>query len=171
MVLELRPPHSPSLAALLTLWPVALSYILSFVYIGIYWNNHHHLMRATERIRGLSLWANLFWLFWITLIPFATAWMSENRFATVPVALYGAVLLMNAVAFFLLQHEVVRVNGPSSALSRAVAHDLKRRWSIGLYVLALAVVAWLPWLSCLLYAAVAGMWFIPDRRFERAMSR
>lgn len=171
MVLELHVPRSAHWSALFSLWPVALSYILSFAYIGIYWNNHHHLMRATERIRGITLWANLYWLFWVTLIPFATAWMSEDKFGTAPVALYGFILLMTALAFFLLQYEVTHFNGPDSALSRAVAHDAKARWSVGLYVLALVVVAWVPWLSCTLYAVVAAMWFVPDRRFERAMAR
>jgi len=171
MVLELEPPHEPQWRALLGQWPVALSYILSFIYVGIYWNNHHHLMRVTEGIRGRILWANLYWLFWITLIPFSTAWMSETEFATVPVALYGFVLLMAAGGYFLLQHEIVLFNGRDSALARAVGHDVKGKLSALLYLLALLVVAWWPYLSCALYAAVAAMWFIPDRRFERAAVR
>lgn len=171
MVLELKPPESPEWRLLLRQWPVALSYILSFVYVGIYWNNHHHLMRVTEGIRGRILWANLYWLFWITLIPFATAWMSETEFATVPVALYGFVLLMTACGFFLLQHEIVRFNGHHSLLAEALGHDTKGKISAALYIVALCVVHWVPYLSCLLYAVVAAIWFIPDRRFERAVMR
>lgn len=171
MVLELRPPHAPEWGALLAQWPVALSYILSFVYIGLYWNNHHHLLRTTEHISGGVLWANLYWLFWMTLIPFATAWMSETRFATVPVALYGFVLLMAAVGFLLLQRRLVAVNGRDSVLSRAVGTDSKGKLSLVLYVAALVVVNWLPWLACTFYALVAALWFVPDRRFEKVMSR
>lgn len=171
MVLELKPPHAPAWRALAAQWPVALSYILSFIYIGIYWNNHHHLMRVTEGIRGRILWANLYWLFWMTLIPFATAWMSETEFATVPVALYGFVLLMAACGFFLLQHEIVRFNGRDSLLAKAVGRDTKGKISAVLYLAALAVVSWQPYLSCALYAVVAAIWFIPDRRFERAVMR
>lgn len=171
MVLELKPPHAPEWQALTAQWPVALSYILSFIYIGIYWNNHHHLMQVSDGIRGRILWANLYWLFWMTLIPFATAWMSETEFATVPVALYGFVLLMAAGGFFLLQYEIVRFNGRDSLLARAVGRDIKGKISAVLYIVALAVVSWQPYLSCALYAAVAAIWFIPDRRFERAVMR
>lgn len=168
MVLELKPPHVPELAAVIAQWPVALSYVLSFLYIGIYWNNHHHMMRAAENISGRVLWANLFLLFWITLIPFSTAWMSENHFAAVPVGLYGVVLLMAAASFLLLQREIIAVNGPQSGLGRAVGADWKGRLSLGLYLLAIGIAAWAPWASCLLYVAVALIWFVPDRRFERA---
>jgi uncharacterized membrane protein len=171
MVLELKPPHAPQWRALAAQWPVALSYILSFIYIGIYWNNHHHLMRVTEGIRGRVLWANLYWLFWMTLIPFATAWLSETEFAAVPAALYGFVLLMAAGGFFLLQREIVQFNGRDSALAKAVGRDIKGKISAALYLVALAVVSWWPYLSCILYAVVAAIWFIPDRRFERAVLR
>lgn len=171
MVLELDPPHVPEWNALLSQWPVALSYILSFIYVGLYWNNHHHMMRATERINGQVLWANLYWLFWMTLVPFTTAWMSETRFATVPVALYGFVLLMAAGGFLLLQRAIVVFNGSESALSRAVGHDAKGKLSLALYLAALAVVTWLPRLSCVLYAVVAVIWIVPDRRFEKVVSR
>ncbi len=167
MVMDLKAPEDTSWPALLALWPVALSYLLSFVYVGIYWNNHHHLMLVSERIRGITLWCNLLLLFWITLIPFATSWMSKHEFASVPVALYGIVLLMAALSFFLLQYEIIRVNGSNSALSKAVGRDIKGRWSVGLYVVALIVSAWAPWFSCLCYAVVACIWFIPDRRFEK----
>ncbi|TAL76612.1 MAG: DUF1211 domain-containing protein [Beijerinckiaceae bacterium] len=152
------------------LWPVALSYILSFVYIGIYWNNHHHMMHATERINGRVLWANLFLLFWITLIPFTTAWISENRFASITVTVYGFVLLMASFAFLLLQREILLCNGPQSRVARALGRDAKGKLSSVLYIIALVVAAWLPWLSCILYAAVAVIWLVPDRRFEKVIS-
>ncbi len=171
MVLELKPPHTPEWAAVLGQWPVALSYILSFVYIGLYWNNHHHMLRATGRISGGILWANLYWLFWMTLIPFTTAWMSETRFATVPVALYGFVLLMAAGGFLLLQRRIVIVNGRDSELSRVLGRDSKGKLSLVLYIAALVVVHWLPWLACVFYALVAAIWFVPDRRFEKVISR
>lgn len=166
MVLELKPPHVAEWSALLALWPVALSYILSFVYIGLYWNNHHHFFLLTEHINGRVMWANLHWLFWVTLVPFTTAWMSENFFASVPVALYGFNLLMTGMAFLLMQREIVKLNGRDSVLSQAVGADLKGKASLALYLAALAVVYWAPWLSCTLYAAVAAIWFIPDRRIE-----
>lgn len=172
MVLELKPPHSPEWHALLAQWPVALSYILSFIYIGLYWNNHHHLMLTTNRINGRILWANLHWLFWVTLVPFATSWMSENHFASAPVALYGVVLLMTGVAFLLMQREIVVFNGPDSLTGKALGRaDFKGKSSMILYVLALAMVAWLPWASCVLYAVVAAIWFVPDRRFEKVVAR
>ncbi|HEX7340176.1 MAG TPA: TMEM175 family protein [Rhodanobacteraceae bacterium] len=172
MVLELRPPHTAEWQALLTQWPVALSYILSFIYIGLYWNNHHHLMLTTERIDGRILWANLHWLFWVTLVPFATAWLSESRFASVPAALYGVVLLMTGVAFLLMQRAIIVLNGADSLTRKALgARDVKGASSLVLYLVALAVVAWLPWISCVLYAAVAAIWFVPDRRFEKVVTR
>jgi uncharacterized membrane protein len=170
MVLELKPPHAPEWHALLALWPVALSYILSFIYIGLYWNNHHHMFLLTERINGRVMWANLHWLFWVTLVPFTTAWMSENHFSTVPVALYGFVLLMTGIAFLLMQHEILKLNGPGSALARAVGRDLKGWSSLILYLAALAIVAWVPWASCALYAVVAAIWFTPDRRIETRLA-
>lgn len=170
MVLELKPPHVPGWHALLALWPVALSYILSFVYIGLYWNNHHHMFLLAERINGRVMWANLHWLFWVTLVPFTTAWMSENRFATVPVALYGFVLLMTGAAFLLMQHEIVKVGGRDSALSKALGRDLKGWSSLIVYVVALAVVMWAPWVSCALYAVVAAIWIVPDRRIETRLT-
>lgn len=170
MVLELKPPHETSWAALLILWPVALSYILSFVYIGIYWNNHHHMMHATEHINGRVLWANLFLLFWITLVPFTTAWMSENRFASITVTVYGFVLLMASFGFLLLQREILLCNGPQSRVARALGRDAKGKLFSVLYIIALVVAAWLPWFSCLLYAIVAVIWLVPDRRFEKVLS-
>ncbi len=171
MVLELTPPHVPQWQALLMQWPVALSYVLSFVYVGLYWNNHHHMLRATEHVNGSVLWANLYWLFWMTLVPFTTAWMSETAFATVPVALYGFVLLMAAGGYVLLSRAIVAANGREGTLSRAMGSDIKGKSSVGLYVLALAVVTWMPWLSCVLYAVVAAIWIVPDRRLEKVLSR
>ena len=172
MVLELTPPHVPTWHALQGLWPVLLSYVLSFVYIGIYWNNHHHMMRATGRINGRVLWANLHLLFWLSLIPFTTAWMSENRFAQVPVVVYGAVLLLAALAWPFLQREIVACNGGhDSALATALGSDVKGKLSVGLYVAAIALAFVGPWLSCVLYAVVAAIWFVPDRRFEKVVSR
>lgn len=170
MVLELHPPHQASWAALLALWPVALSYVLSFIYIGIYWNNHHHMLRVTEHINGRVLWANLFLIFWMTLIPLTTAWMSENEFASIPIAAYGFVLLMAALAFLLLEREILLCNGRESRFGRALGRDAKGKLSLALYLAALAAAAWLPWLSCIIYASVAAIWFVPDRRFERAAS-
>lgn len=170
MVLELRPPHQSGWAALLALWPVALSYVLSFIYIGIYWNNHHHMMRVTDRINGRVLWANLFLIFWITLIPMTTAWMSESEFASAPIIAYGFVLLMAAVAFLLLQREILLCEGRELRLGRALGRDAKGKLSFSLYIAALVAATWLPWLSCILYAAVAAIWFVPDRRFEEAAS-
>ncbi len=171
MVLELEPPRVAEWTALAGQWPVALSYVLSFIYVGLYWNNHHHMLRATERIGGPVLWANLYWLFWMTLVPFTTAWMSETEFATVPVALYGFVLLMAAGGFLLLQRSIVKWNGSRSRLSRAVGRDAKGKLSLVFYLAALAVVAWVPLLSCALYAVVAAIWIVPDRRFEKVVSR
>ncbi|HET8555272.1 MAG TPA: TMEM175 family protein [Rhodanobacteraceae bacterium] len=172
MVLELKPPHMPTWHALQHVWPVLLSYVLSFVYIGIYWNNHHHMMRATSRISGRVLWANLHLLFWLSLIPFTTAWMSENRFALVPVVVYGAVLLLAALAWPLLQREIVACNGGrGSAIAAALGGDVKGKLSIGLYVAAIVLAFVGPWLSCVLYAVVAAMWFVPDRRFEKVVTR
>ncbi len=163
--------QAPGWQALAGQWPVALSYVLSFVYVGLYWNKHHHMLRATEHIDGRVLWANLYWLFWMTFVPFATAWLSETHFAAVPAALYGFVLLMAAGGFLLLQRAIVCRNGPDSGLGRAVGRDFKGKLSLVIYVVALAVVAWVPWLSCLLYAVVAAIWFVPDRRFEKAVSK
>jgi uncharacterized membrane protein len=171
MVLELKPPHGAQWTALATQWPVGLSYVLSFIYVGLYWNNHHHMLYATERVNGGVLWANLYWLFWMTLIPFTTAWMSETRFAAVPVALYGFVLLMAAGGFLILQRAIVGLNGRESKLSQAVGRDAKGKLSLVLYAAALAVVAWMPWLSCVLYAVVAAIWIVPDRRFEKVVTR
>jgi len=168
MVLEMKAPHSPTWEALRELWPVLLSYILSFVYVGIYWNNHHHMLHATERVNGRAMWANLHLLFWVSLFPFVTAWMSENHFAAVPTALYGAVLLMAAIAWPILLRELIACNGgEQSSLARAVGRDVKGKLSIFLYASAIPLAFVNPWISCALYVAVAAIWFIPDRRIEK----
>ncbi len=168
MVLEMRAPHGTDVASLVPLLPVFLSYVLSFVNVGLYWNNHHHFLQAAERVDGRVLWANLFLLFWLSLFPFATAWMGENHFAPVPVALYGAVLLMAAVAWRPFQSAIIRANGGSrSVLAQAVkGHDLKGLVPLVLYSAAIPLAFVHPAISGVLYVAVAAMWFIPDRRIE-----
>ena len=169
MVLELKVPHGEDLAALAPLWPVFLSYVLSFVYVGIYWNNHHHFLHAAQHVNGRVLWANLHLLFWLSLFPFATGWMGENHFAATPVALYGVVLLMASIAYYILQQTIIRAEGPNSVLRRAVGPDWKGRLSSALYVLAIATARWLPSLAELIYVSVALMWLVPDRRIEQAL--
>ena len=170
MVLELRPPHGTDLSALRPLMPVLLSYILSFVYLGIYWNNHHHMLHVTHRVTGTILWANLHLLFWLSLIPFVSAWMGENHLASTPTALYGVVLLMAAVAYWVLQQQILRAEGPRSVLATAVGRDLKGKISPLLYVLAIGVASVRPALAHAVYVLVALMWLIPDRRIERAVT-
>ena len=167
MVLEMKVPRGTDLASLVPLWPVFLAYVLSYVYVGIYWNNHHHLMHAVQRINGSILWANLHLLFWLSLVPFVTGWMSENRFAPLPVALYGTVLLFSGLAFVLLTQCLVTIHGKDSPIARSMHGDLKGRLSVATYAVAipLAFVRW--WIALALYALVAAAWFIPDRRIER----
>ena len=171
MVLELRAPHGTSLAALRPLLPVFLSYVLSFVYVAIYWNNHHHMLHAAQRVTGGTLWANLHLLFWLSLIPFVTAWMGENHFASAPAAVYGVVLLMSAVSWSILQRTMVKVHGPESALARAFYGDWKGNLSLLLYAIAIPAAFWHPWLAGAFYVAVALMWLVPDVRVEREMER
>ncbi|MFI4968880.1 MAG: TMEM175 family protein [Lysobacterales bacterium] len=171
MVLELKAPHEPTLAAVWALWPVLLSYVLSFVYVGIYWNNHHHMFKTVERIDGRVMWANLHLLFWISLFPFVTAWMSENHFSAVPTALYGIVLLMAAVAWPLLARALIASNGADRTLASAMGRDAKGKLSIVSYALAIPLALFVnPWIACALYVAVALIWFVPDRRMERAVA-
>ncbi|HET8656254.1 MAG TPA: TMEM175 family protein [Longimicrobiaceae bacterium] len=169
MVLEMRVPHSVHLAALRPLLPVFLSYVLSFVYLGIYWNNHHHMLHVTDRVNGTVLWANLHLLFWLSLVPFVTAWMGENSFASAPTALYGVVLLMAAVAYMLLQRSILAVSGPDSLLARAVGGDVKGKVSPVFYVLAIGAAFFRPWISDALFVTVALIWLVPDRRIERVL--
>jgi uncharacterized membrane protein len=170
MVLELKIPHGDSLGALAGLLPVFLTYVLSFVYLGIYWNNHHHMLHATTRIDGSVLWANLHLLFWLSLVPFVTGWMGENHFAAAPTALYGAVMLAAAVAYYLLQGAIIRSQGPGSALAAAVGRDLKGKISPVLYALAIPLAFVNEWLSDALYVAVALLWLVPDRRIESRLA-
>ncbi len=174
MVLELRVPHegaeAGSAGALVPLIPVFGSYVLSFVFIAIYWNNHHHMLHATHRVSGVVLWANVHLLFWLSLVPFVTAWMGENHFAAVPVAAYGLVLLLCGVAFTILARLLVRLHGPESALARAINHDLKGRLSVLLYAAAVPLAFFERRFSLALYIVVAAMWLIPDRRIERTVT-
>ncbi len=170
MVLELRPPHSADLAALRPLIPNVMSYGLSFLYIGIYWNNHHHLLQTAARVDGRVLWANLHLLFWLSLVPFVTAWTGENDFAAWPVALYGAVLFMAAIAYFVLTRALIALHGAHSVLAAAVGADTKGWLSVAMYAAAIPLSFVRPWLACALYVAVAVMWLIPDRRIEKAMT-
>jgi uncharacterized membrane protein len=169
MVLEMKVPHGETVDALLPLLPVFLSYILSFVYVGIYWNNHHHMLHTVKRVSGSVLWANLHLLFWLSLFPFATSWLGENHFAALPSALYGMVLLMAACAYFILQHAIISSEGEESLLKAAVGQDWKGKASLVLYVFAVIVSFWLAWVAQLVYIAVAIMWLVPDRRIENAL--
>ena len=171
MVLELTVPHEADLAALLPLVPVFFSYVLSFVFIGIYWNNHHHLLQATRQIDGRVLWANMHLLFWLSLIPFATGWMGENSFAAWPVALYGAVLLLAAIAYTILFRVLVALHGKDSVLGTALGRDFKGKVSLGIYLVAIPLALVNSWLACALYVMVAVMWLIPDRRIEKTMAK
>jgi len=169
MVLEMKVPHGADLNALRPLLPVFLSYVLSFVYIGIYWNNHHHMLHATQRVTGPILWANLHLLFWLSLFPFVTGWMGENHFAAAPVALYGLVLLLASLAYWLLQRTIVASQGGGSLLAKAIGRDVKGKLSPVLYALAIALAFVQQWAAEGLYVLVALMWLVPDRRIERVL--
>ena len=169
MVLELRVPHEPELAALRDLVPIFLTYVLSFVYLGIYWNNHHHMMVLTDRVNGRILWANLHLLFWLSLVPFTTGWMGENDFAAVPTAVYGVDLLLAAVAYFILQTAVIAEEGPDSRLKAALGRDLKGKVSPLLYLTAITLAFLSPWIALAVYVIVALLWLVPDRRIESAV--
>jgi uncharacterized membrane protein len=171
MVLELKVPHgNPGPSALFSLWPVFSSYILSFIYVGIYWNNHHHMLQASDRVTGAVLWANLHLLFWLSLLPFTTGWMGENEFGRWPTALYGVNLLCCALAYFMLERLIIAVNGKSGILGRAVGLDLKGKISPLLYLLGIGGI-WLiaPWVGIAFFAGTAALWLIPDRRIERLL--
>jgi uncharacterized membrane protein len=167
MVLEMKAPHGEDLDALYPVLPVFLSYVLSFVYVGIYWNNHHHMMHACSRVTGPMLWANLHLLFWLSLVPFITSWMGENHVAPAATGLYGAVLLMTAIAYLILQQVIIASQGPDSVLKRAVRSDWKGRASAILYVTAIAMAFVAHWVSLAIYVVVALIWLTPDRRIER----
>jgi uncharacterized membrane protein len=169
MVLEMKVPHGETLASLAPLVPVFLSYVLSFIYVGIYWNNHHHMLHAAKKVSGAVLWANLHLLFWLSLVPFTTGWMGENHFGAVPTALYGAVLLMAAVAYWVLQQLIIASQGPDSLLREAVGGDWKGKLSPFLYLVAIAAAFKAQWISQMLYFAVALIWLVPDRRIENAL--
>src|SRR5688572_2716504 len=170
MVLEMRAPHSTDLASLRPLIPIFLSYVLSFVFLGIYWSNHHHLLQAVKHVNGRVLWANLHLLFWLSLIPFVTNWMGENHLAAWPVALYGTVLLFAAIAYFILTKVLISLHGADSMLATALGGDFKGKISIVICLVAipLAFVNW--WPSCGLYVLIAVMWLVPDRRLEKTLS-
>ncbi len=170
MVLELKVPHEAGLEALRPLIPVLLSYLLSFVFLGIYWNNHHHLLQAAQKVNGRILWANLHLLFWLSLIPFVTAWMGENYFAELPVALYGGVMLFAGVAYYILSRTLIAHHGKESALATALGQDFKGKVSVAIYAVAIALSFVHAWIACTLYVAVAIMWLIPDRRIEKALA-
>lgn len=170
MVLELRPPHGAGLDALAPLLPVLLSYVLSFVNLGIYWNNHHHMLHVTRHVNGAILWANLHLLFWLSLFPFTTAWMGENHFEATPTAVYGAVLFMAAIAYFILARAIIRREGPQSVLAVAFGRDWKGKISPLLYALAIVLSFVHERLAQALYALVAVMWLVPDRRIERVIA-
>ena len=167
MVLEFKVPRGERFADLLPLWPVFLSYVLSFANVGIYWNNHHHLLQATRKVNGAVLWANLHLLFWLTLIPFTTHWMGQNHLAPVPVALYGGVLLMAAIAYYILAHALIRLHGDASPIAMAIGKDGKGILSVVIYLAAIPLSFVNIWIALALYIAVAMMWLVPDKRFEK----
>ena len=169
MVLEMKVPHGESLDSLLPIVPVFLSYVLSFVYVGIYWNNHHHMLHASRKISGAVLWANLHLLFWLSLFPFATGWMGENHFSAIPSALYGVVLLMAAIAYWVLQQTIIACEGPTSVLKSAVGGDWKGKLSPWIYLFGIVSTFWVQWLAQALYILMALVWLVPDRRIEHAL--
>jgi uncharacterized membrane protein len=171
MVLELKVPHGVELAALKPLLPVFMSYVLSFIYVGVYWNNHHHLLHSTKHVSGGILWANLHLLFWLSLFPFTTGWIGENHVAPAPVAVYGFVLLMAAIAYLILQRAIIALQGRESLLAAAIGADWKGKLSFALYLAAIPLAFVGPWIAIGLYVAVALMWLVPDRRIERVLEK
>jgi len=170
MVLELKAPHGQSIKTLAPLIPVFLSYVLSFVYVGIYWNNHHHMLHTCHKVTGPMLWANLHLLFWLSLFPFATGWMGENHFAAAPSAVYGVVLLMAAIAYWILQQLIIASQGLDSLLKKAVGSDWKGKVSPLIYLIAIPTAFWSQWISQGLYVLIAAVWLVPDRRIEKALA-
>ncbi|MBE9599277.1 TMEM175 family protein [Pedobacter sp. MC2016-24] len=171
MVLELKVPHGTSLEALIPIIPTFMSYVLSFIYVGIYWNNHHHMMQIVKNVNGKVLWANLHLLFWLSLFPFATAWMGENHYETWPVAVYGVILLMASVAYFILIRKLTQLHGPDSAVARAYGADVKGKASAAIYLCAIGGSFINPWIGIACYVIVAIMWFIPDTRVEHIVKK
>ena len=170
MVLELKVPHGEDFAALTPLVPVFVSYVLSFIYVGIYWNNHHHMLHATQHVNGAVLWANLHLLFWLSMFPFVTGWVGENHFAAGPLALYGAVLLMAGVAYYILQ-QVIIAHNPDAPVAKAVGRDLKGKLSPLIYLAAIGSTLFERWIAAALYVLVALIWLVPDRRMERVLEK
>ena len=169
MVLDLRLPAGPDLASLRSVAPTILMYLLSFVLLGIYWSNHHHMLHAADRISGAILWANLHLLFWLSLVPYATRWMGESHFASLPTAAYGVVMIFSSIAYTILQHGLIALQGHDSRLARAIGSDLKGYVSLAANALAIPAAFVRPWISCALFAGVAMIWLIPDRRIEKAL--
>ncbi len=167
MVLELKIPHGDNFETLVPMYPILLSYVLSFIYVGIYWNNHHHMLRLCKQINGKILWANLHLLFWLSLIPFATGWLGENHFAKIPSAFYGFILLMTAIAYLILQSAIICVEQNASQLKAAIGKDIKGKLSSVLYLLAIGASFASEWMAMILYVLVALMWLVPDRRIEK----
>jgi uncharacterized membrane protein len=170
MVLEMRVPHGTDLAALASVWPVFLSYVLSFIYLGIYWSNHHHLFQVVHRVSGGVLWANLHLLFWLSLVPFVTGWMGENHFAKLTVAMYGVVLLCCAIGYYVLSLVLLSQEGRDSALARALGGDFKGKISMAMYAIAVPLAFVSEWIAAAFYVGVAIMWLVPDRRIERTVT-
>ncbi len=166
MVLEMKAPHGPDWSELRPIIPIFLSYVMSYAYLGIYWNNHHHMLHATQRINGNVLWANLHLLFWLSLVPFTTGWMSENNFAPLPTAVYGVVLLGAAIAYTILQAAILAPQNQNTKLKEAIGKDIKGKASIGLYILAIVLATMSQWIAIAIYILVALIWLIPDRRIE-----
>jgi uncharacterized membrane protein len=167
MVLEMKVPHGTEFESLTPLIPVFFSYVLSFTFVGVYWNNHHHMLHAAHKVNGRVLWANMHLLFWLSLIPFVTGWMGENNFATIPVALYGVVMLMAGIAYYILTHSLINHQGRESALSKAIGKDRKGVFSVLAYVVAIPAAFYNPAISLAIYVGVAAMWFVPDSRIEK----
>ena len=169
MVLEMKIPHGDSLSDLRPIIPVFFSYLLSFIYIGIYWNNHHHLMHTVTKVNGAVLWQNMHLLFWLSLVPFVTGWMGENNFATWPVAIYGGVLLMAAIAYYILAHTLATTHGKNSTIAKALGNDWKGKLSVIIYASGIGLSFVHSWIGFALYVVVAGVWFIPDKRIEKKL--
>ena len=170
VVLEMKVPHGSGLEDLAPLLPVFLSYVLSFLYVGIYWNNHHHMLHASTAVTGAMLWANLHLLFWLSLFPFTTGWMGQNHFTAVPTALYGVVLFMAAIAYYLLQHAIIRAQGQDSILKKAIGRDWKGKLSPVLYIIAILATLRSPWVAQAVLVIAALIWLIPDRRIEKRLA-